>query len=498
MPTENKVRTPRRTTLFFKYFRITMAIILVTIMSIGIVFLIFLTNYWTVSSVTSLKSNAKSIASTAEALFINRKMETDSAESNLILCNSLSMVSASINADVFMTDATGKIILCKDHINAKMEVINDGKCPVHDGYKMPERIVAKLKEGGYHTLDTLTDPHGKLYVVVGEPIEYEGKTVGAIFAVAPVLETLGPYTVEIFKLFGGASTVSIVLAIILIYVFSYRLTKPLEEMSRITKLYARGDFSQRIILRGNDELTDLARNLNAMGRSLSVLEDSRRSFVANVSHELKTPMTSISGFIDGILDGTISPSEEKAYLRIVSDEVKRLSSLVMTMLMLSKIEAGEEELELEETEINELLFDALLNFEKSIEEAKIKVEGFEKMKRVKVFADEKMLYQVVYNLYDNALKFTNVGGTIEVGLEERQDRAYVSISNTGEGIMHRELERVFERFYKTDKSRSQHVEGVGLGLNLVKNIVELHGGEVSVSSDPGLVTTFSFWIPKNQ
>lgn len=498
MPQGKKYKVPRRTTLFFKYFRVTLAIIVITIISMGFVFALFLTNYWTGTTVDSLKSNALNVAMTAEGLFSSGRMTDDEAEANLILCNSLNMVSESLDADVFMTDLSGEIVLCKDIIDSKLEVKNGGKCTVHDGYIVPKRIIDATSGDGYYTIDTLEGLYGENSIIVGKSVEYDGKLIGYIYAATPVRDVITPYAIQMLRLFGGAATISIVVAVILIYIFSYGLTKPLEEMSRITKLYARGDFSQTIKVRGNDELSDLAGNLNAMGQSLAIIEESRKSFVANVSHELKTPMTSIGGFIDGILDGTIPHSEESKYLKIVSDEVKRLSTLVMTMLTLSKIEAGEEKLHASETELRRLLFNALIKFEKPIEDAGIEVEGFEEMPSVKVIADENMLYQVVYNLYDNAVKFTNNGGTIKTDVAELPDRVVVSITNSGVGMTEEEQKRVFERFYKVDKSRSEHVKGVGLGLNLAKTIVELHGGEIQVNSTPGESTTFSFWVPKNQ
>lgn len=489
-------RKPKRSSIFMKYFRVTLATVIMTIFSLAMVFLLFIANYWTGTSVDTLKRNVVQVAQTAENLFTSGKIETATAESNLVLCNSFNMISSAIDADVFMTNLSGEIILCKDLLNSNMEVVNQGECPLHEGYIMPERIVSETTVDGYYAMDDLVGLYDALHIVVGSTVMYEGYEIGYIYAVMPVTEGLGPYAIEMLRMFAGAAVISFVMVVILVYVFSFGLTKPMQEMSSITKSYANGDFSRRIKVKGNDELSDLAESLNGMAQSLSVLEDSRRSFVANVSHELKTPMTSIGGFIDGMLDGTIPEREQRFYLKIVSKEVKRLSTLVMTMLTLSKIEAGEEKLKLSETEMSQLIFNALLSFEKAIEKANIQIEGFESMAPVKIMADENMLFQVAYNLFDNAVKFTNEGGTIYIDLVDEPDKLTVNVSNTGKGISEEDMGRIFERFYKVDKSRSEHVKGVGLGLNLAKNIVELHGGEISVASEPGRLTTFSFWIPK--
>lgn len=492
---------PRRTTLFLKYFRVTFSIILVTTVAICAVFIIFMANYWTTSSADQLKRNVASLVDTIENLDKSGKFENNPEEAYLTLYIDFHTASEAIGGDFFMTDLDGNVVICKELVNNNLEVVYKSaeQCIMHKDAKVSKAILEKTTANGYYTMENMKGFGDQLYIIVGQKVLYnDSQPVGYVFGTLPFTTTLSFYVENMLKLFAGAAVISLVFAVILVYVFSNKTTVPIREMSRITKLYARGDFTQRIDVRGNDELSDLGEKLNQMAASLEVLDDSRSSFVANVSHELKTPMTSIGGFIDGILDGTIPQSEEKKYLKIVSDEVKRLSTLVQTMLTLSKIEAGEEKLKPAETDLKNLLFTALLNFEKPIEEANIEVVGFEEMEPARVVADEKMLYQVVYNLYDNAVKFTNEGGTIYVEVVSEFDKITVTIANTGEGVKDEELLHIFERFYKVDKSRSEHVKGVGLGLNLAKNIIELHGGEISATSTPGELTSFSFWIPKKQ
>ena len=200
---------------------------------------------------------------------------------------------------------------------------------------------------------------------------------------------------------------------------TYQMTKPLRDMSAAAKQYAKGDFSNRIsvpyhkVLGGDeDEVAELVTAFNSMANALSAIETSRRNFVANVSHELKTPMTTIGGFIDGILDGTIDSSKSTYYLRIVSDEVKRLSRLVTGMLNMSKIEAGQLKIQPKEFDISAMTFKTMLGFERAIDEKKIEIRGLDKVEPLNICADEDMINQVVYNLIDNAVKFTNEGGYI--------------------------------------------------------------------------------------
>ena len=281
-----------------------------------------------------------------------------------------------------------------------------------------------------------------------------------------------------------------------------KLSKPLREMSAAAKQYAKGDFSNRIsvpyhkVLGGDeDEVAELVTAFNSMANALSAIETSRRNFVANVSHELKTPMTTIGGFIDGILDGTIDSSKSTYYLRIVSDEVKRLSRLVTGMLNMSKIEAGQRKIQPKEFDISAMTFKTMLGFERVIDEKKIEIRGLDKVEPLNICADEDMINQVVYNLIDNAVKFTNEGGYIEVAIKSDSEKMIFSVKNSGKGISREEAGKVFERFYKTDKSRSYDVKGAGLGLYIVKTIIDMHGGQITVNSEPGEYTQFVFWLP---
>lgn len=268
------------------------------------------------------------------------------------------------------------------------------------------------------------------------------------------------------KMFLFSAILALAIAFVATYVMTYQMTKPLREMSAAAKQYAKGDFSNRIsvpyhkVLGGDeDEVAELVTAFNSMANALSAIETSRRNFVANVSHELKTPMTTIGGFIDGILDGTIDSSKSTYYLRIVSDEVKRLSRLVTGMLNMSKIEAGQLKIQPKEFDISAMTFKTMLGFERVIDEKKIEIRGLDKVEPLNICADEDMINQVIYNLIDNAVKFTNEGGYIEVAIKSDSEKMIFSVKNSGKGISREEAGKVFERFYKTDKSRSYDVKG---------------------------------------
>ena len=220
----------------------------------------------------------------------------------------------------------------------------------------------------------------------------------------------------------------------------------------------------------------------------------RRSFVANVSHELRTPMTSIAGFVDGILDGTIPREEQSKYLRIVSDEVKRLSRLVRSMLNLSRIEAGELKINSTQFNVVETICQTVFSFEQAIEQKQLDIRGLDTDK-VMVEADADLVHQVVYNLTENAVKFVNPGGYLEFSFHVEGGMTYVGIKNSGEGLSKEEIPKVFDRFYKTDRSRGIDKNGVGLGLYIVRSIITLHGGDIIVRSVQGEYTEFVFSVP---
>lgn len=487
----------KKKSLFKKYFMTSVSILLTSILIMGIALLGFVSEYWTKTQVNTLKENVSMVADTTEKMFKTGKIKSDNESSVLLLCNMLNLVSSSTNADIFICDLKGNIILCKDLITTDMEIKNEGTCKYHEGKTVPKKVIVQTKKGPYYTMDRLNDLYRQLHMIVGVPIVVNNKVEGYVFATKPVTSELQPYIIAMLKLFIFAALITIAISSIVVYLFTYGFTKPLREMSKVTKSYANGDFSKRVSVNEYDEFGELAEGLNSMAKALAALESSRRSFVANVSHELKTPMTTISGFIDGILDGTIPPEKQDYYLTIVSSEVKRLSRLVVSMLNMSKIEAGQLNLKIERFDISKMTFNILVTFEQSIEKHNINIEGLDKIKSIFINADEDLIHQVIYNLIDNAVKFTDDGGSIYVSIIEENQKVIAGIRNTGEGIPTDEIGKVFERFYKVDKSRSEDVKGAGLGLYLVKKIIELHGGQIAAHSKEGQYTEFIFWLPKN-
>lgn len=481
--------------LFRKYLINMFALIIIGLSIMSILFLAIETTRWKDEQTKILTNNTEVVADSIEDLIHSYASSSFNGSIPVfVVSNTLDALCTSGECDIFISDMDGKVIFCREMAGQNQK----GRCLIHSQYKIPKTVIEEACKGGYNEMTTLEKNFTIQKLVVASPINSETETAGIVFAAKPVVDTWGAYVSQIAKIMLAAAAITLFLSFFIIYGMVYRITKPLRQMSKATKLYAQGDFSYKVTVKGDDEMAELATAFNKMASSLAALESTRRSFVANVSHELKTPMTTIGGFIDGVLDGTIPPEKEKHYLKIVSDEVKRLARLVTAMLNMTKLEAGEMQLNPKDFDISQDIFNTLLTFEKSINSKSIEILGLDTMSSVVVNADEDMIMQVIYNLIDNAIKFTPEGGYIQFKTFSDSSKVYVSIRNSGEGVSREELEKIFERFYKIDKSRSYDVKGAGLGLYLCKNIITHHGGEIKADSVRGEYTEFSFWIPLKQ
>lgn len=288
-------------------------------------------------------------------------------------------------------------------------------------------------------------------------------------------------------------------AMISLYIISRRTTEPLSQIISAAKSYAKGRFDQKIEVVGQDEVADLAAAINDMASSLKKIDEERNAFVGNVSHDLRTPMTTISGFVDGILDGTIPPEKHEYYLNIISQEVRRLSRLVNTLLESSRMESGAD-LKPVDFNLSETSRTVLISLESKISSKDIDIEFDTGEDDVFVNADKDSIHRVIFNLMDNAVKFTPEKGKISINIssvtENRKRRkAVFVIRNSGAGIPKEELPHVFDRFYKTDRSRGLDKSGTGLGLYIAKTSILNHGEDLTVNSVVGEYTEFRFTLP---
>ncbi len=483
----------KKSNMFVKYFILFAIIFLFCLGILGVSLVLLVNIYWQEKNTSLLEKNTHSICTTMQSICTMDDMNTDYSIGKEVVCETLSILSNSVEADIFVCDVEGNVILCKENAGAHAAYGKFPTCVKHQNLIVQSRLLQKVYEGGTTTRGVISS---KEYYIVGEPIKSHNEIIGSVFAISPT--GTGDLVREIFEMFLLCALFCLAIGYICIYFLTKRMLSPLQQMSKAAKQFSQGDFSYRVKIKGSDELVDLAQSFNNMADSLDKLESSRSNFVANVSHELRTPMTSIAGFIDGILDGTIPKEKEKYYLGIVSDEIRRLSRLVVAMLNLSKIDSGDFDLKPHHYDISDQIIHILLTFEQKIESKHIEIRGLDSFVPTTVFADTDMIYQVVYNLIDNAVKFTNEGGYIELRINSFSDCIEVHIKNSGLGIKADELSKIFERFYKVDKSRSLDAKGAGLGLYIVKTMVEMHGGKIYAKSENENTAEFVFTLPKDK
>ena len=391
---------------------------------------------------------------------------------------------------VFVTDSQGSVLLSGDE-----SVIAVSEQIVQEDF--PSEGDSEAADGGLRR--DSTDLGGILpseYSVSAVPIrDGDGTVIGAAYAIAAG-NTMKIFISTMIKTLVTECLWVALAALIAVYFISERITSPLKKMSLAAKSFAAGQFDVRVPVIGHSEIADLATAFNNMASSLAKTEESRRIFLANVSHDLRTPMTTIGGFIDGILDGAIPPDKYEHYLGIIAGEVRRLSRLVNSLLEITRIQAGERKFNMEAFDIAEMAREVLISNEQRIEKKHLDVSFECDSDRMYVYADRDAIYQIIYNLCDNAVKFSREGGKYRISIIAKAGKVYTSVYNEGQGIAEDDIEFVFDRFYKSDKSRGLDKTGTGLGLYIAKTIIDAHHEEIWVRSVYGKFCEFVFTLPQ--
>ncbi len=322
---------------------------------------------------------------------------------------------------------------------------------------------------------------------VGLPIQV-GEQSYALFIRPDLEQQIGEIRLFMAVLMG----VAFVSSVALIVIFSRSIVRPVKHLTRATHQIVGGHYDVALNVSRRDEIGNLARDFTAMAQSLKQLDEMRQEFVANVSHEIQSPLTSIQGFAQTILDREATPEEAERYLTIIAKESNRLSSLSKQLLTLAALDKEAGLIRKTPFRLDEQIRQALIVTEWQWSEKRLNVEP--ELAEIIVSADPQLLYQVWFNLIVNAIKFSRPGGTIRIETAIERE-VTVTVTDTGIGIGEEELPHIFERFYKADKSRTPARSGSGLGLAIVRRIVELHGGSVSVSSNPGEGSAFTVRLP---
>ena len=469
-------------TSFSRNFSTIASILLLALFVLGASFQMLVDDYLKETTVSGLQQDAKVIANLASSYAIDGSVTSREFLLNLDVASQVS------DSDAIICDASGKVILCSDALFG---------CE-HQGLRIDGAYLQKVMQNGG---DTVTGVIRDLYTdhryFVMTPISSGGSSAGIVIVSTPTAATTSIMN-QISNIFLSAAVIVVLLSVLVVSIIVRRESRPLRDMARTATAFGHGDLEARVRLDEgySEEMQELAVAFNNMASSLQKSEYQRQEFVANVSHELKTPMTTISGYIDGILDGTIPPARQDYYLQIVSDETKRLSRLVRSMLDISQLqkEEGIPEEKKMHFDLEESMGQVLITFEKKINDKHLNVDVNMPDHPVYTFANRDYVTQVIYNLIDNAVKFCPEEGTLGLTIRPGGNKVYISVSNEGETIPPEELPLVFDRFHKLDKSRSKNRDGWGLGLYIVKTIVCSHGENISVTSRDGK-TEFTFTMP---
>ena len=464
-------------TTFRRTLTMILCLLLAATLMIGVSFWAFFRRYVTNSEEGSLRSTADTVALLAQAY-------AEDCLSSMDFRTNLSVAAAASECDILICDTNGTVRICANDIQA---------CE-HLGRSIGTSTASWLFRNGSTSVSAAASSlYGEERLAVALPVTTQDGIPLCVVMVSIQRAALSALMVKPLQIFIMVALLVLGISLLATPYLTRRETKPIRDMAAAAKQIAHGDYQVRVPTGyQNEEIEELAVAFNNMTVALQNSDTVRQEFVANVSHELKTPMTTIAGYMDGMLDGTIPPEKHPYYMELVATEVRRLSRLVRNMLDVSRLrDQGIPPDQMTDFDICEAAGQALLSFEQRINRKNLNVDIDMPELGLNVHAMRDAVTQVLYNLMDNAVKFVDEGGTLSIHIVSRGSSAVVTIGNTGGTIPAEELPLIFDRFHKTDKSRSSDRDGVGLGLYIVKTIVTAHGEDIYVTSRDGL-TEFTF------
>ena len=469
--------------IYWQQMFVTTGMVMVTLFLLGVSFFSLSYNYTKNQNIENIRSKAVVMGQLSVSYLENgRFMDMEELRTDPDFQKLDSFAAVVSDAQFMICDTEGHVLLTTDE-SLSGQVVT-----------MPEKMTREiLEKGSSYKKDDLGGLYDSRRFVVGVPATnpLSRETAGVVFAVSEGT-SLDVVWRGLVGLFVMTALVVLMIGFMASSISSMRQVQPIREMVQATRRYAEGDFDIRMNDYGrDDEIGELAASFNNMAESLQQTERQRREFIANISHELKTPMTTIAGYTDGILDGTIPPENERQYLQIISNESRRLSRMVRRMLDVSQLQAMDPLRGGNHFDICESMRRVLISMEKKINDRHLDVDADIPEEPILVLGDNDMITQVIYNLLENAAKFAREGSTLYLGVTTIDGKARVTVRNVGDTIPAEELPLLFERFHKSDKSRSEDKDGVGLGLYIVKTILEQHRETIRVTSENG-VTAFTF------
>lgn len=392
---------------------------------------------------------------------------------------------AHIDASIWFVDREGKIL-----VSAQSDNYPVSPTQIED-FDPAESGSAQYQTGDYHGY------FNEDVITVIAPVIYNYTPNGYLLIHKHVSEVM-----EIRDLLLRAVYISIVviyiLSFIILLAFQFFVYRPLSRITEAATQYASGNLDYEIPVNAEDEMGYLSASLNYMSSQLKDMEDYQKKFVANVSHDFRSPLTSIKGYVEAMVDGTIPQELQEKYLKIILFETERLTDLTHDLLTLNEFDTQNLLLTKEAFDIHEMIKNVAASFEGTCTQKKISIELIFATKYLHVNADKRKIQQVLYNLLDNAIKFSDPDSTVTIETTERGEKIFTSVKDYGIGIPRNALNKIWERFYKTDLSRGKDKKGTGLGLAIVKEAIQAHGENINVVSTEGVGTEFIFSLPKHK
>ncbi len=406
----------------------------------------------------------------------------------LALQNEIEILEEYINASFVFVDNEDNIKIMSSDIDSKW-------------YNKKVNFEKNLKEGKngyyYEIQGTMGGIFDEPMLSIGRPMTINEVYIGTIFINTPVTDLF--LTVEkAYQIIMLFTVFAIIGAFVLVYLFSKKISLPLIEINNAAKIMANGDFKKRIYINSKDEIGQLANVLNDMAESLDEQEKRRREFISNISHDIRSPLTSMKGFLQAIIDGTIPEEKKEKYINVVLEETERLTILANNILDINRLEDMDNQNSNVNFDLNELIRRIIISFEARVVSKNLNIQISFGEKETFVFADLEKTQRVVYNLIDNAIKFTEDNKSIFISTNIKLDKVYVSIKDEGPGISLEDQKRIFDRFYKADYSRGKDKKGSGLGLSIVKEFILSQGENIELKSELNKGSEFIFTLTKSE
>lgn len=478
-----KGKRSMKKSFFTRYYYLCTTFLVISILLVGTFVLIAANQLYRNERYEKINGIVKTVISNVSSSYSNySEIDSDNVHSQL------ENFSRTYNISFFIFDSDGNYLASSDSNNSNYEHANFSNAFLN---KYDNDVYFKI---GY--INGITEELSACYVsgfTVSRNNVPDSEKSFYMLATSSAVD-INNFFKSLFIFFAISSILITLIASLLYYNTAKRMIAPFTKISETAENFIKGDYTKQLPVDDTEEFSRLAMSFNEMASTIAKNETTHKNFIANISHELRTPMTTIGGFIDGILDGTIPQNEQKHYMTLVSEEIKRLSRLVKTMLNISKFEANEMSINYENVNITEIAIKTILMFEKKIEEKHVEINGLD-CPRIVLDADRDLLQQLFYNIIENAVKFVNEKGVITFIISQTENNAVISIKNTGEGLSEEEIPKIFTRFYKTDESRSADASGIGLGLSIVRSIINLHNGTITVKSIKGEYTEFIIELP---